>query len=256
MVLEAGTINGQFQNRGLYLGAGLSRQSEEKLLEIFQVPTITELKSEGVSDYLLSFEKRRLDLTLGWIFATITSPINAGTLTATALLDQGNPILNVGYANYNQYKIRTMVPDASQREAELVEITGQTYTQLKQSGALEELITPLGRFLRKYSLDELLQFYNVIEGDMSIVGPRPLSLTEKKGLWAVAGDRLAEDYFQGFESGVKPGCVGISQIIDRGMSVGERVLLDVIYMANATREADFRIIGGIPRALLFDRGAR
>src|SRR5687768_3306895 len=71
---------------------------------------------------------------------------------------------------FGMYKFRTMVANAQQLEAELRDGIGSEYFKLQN----DPRVTPVGRFLRRYSLDELPQFFNVLEGTMSLVGPRPL----------------------------------------------------------------------------------
>ncbi len=101
-----------------------------------------------------------------------------------------------------------------------------------KSGA-DDRITKVGRFLREYSLDELPQLFNVIRGDMSLVGPRPLYV-EQVAEWDQRQRRRLE---------VMPGLTGLAQITGRGGLTRERKLeLDVQYVESAGMLTDIRII--------------
>ena len=101
-----------------------------------------------------------------------------------------------------------------------------------KSGA-DDRITKVGRFLREYSLDELPQLFNVIKGDMSLVGPRPLYV-EQKAEWDQRQKRRLE---------VMPGLTGLAQVSGRGGLTRERKLeLDVQYVERAGILTDIKII--------------
>jgi len=96
-----------------------------------------------------------------------------------------------------------------------------------------ERITSIGRFLRKYSLDELPQFFNVLRGDMSLVGPRPL-LVKYLPLY---NDRQAKRHL------VKPGITGLAQVSGRNnLSWEEKFELDVYYVENVSFLMDVKIL--------------
>ncbi|HSN67979.1 MAG TPA: sugar transferase [Thermoanaerobaculia bacterium] len=108
---------------------------------------------------------------------------------------------------FAMYKFRTMYAGAERTEAELAEQEGKAFLKIER----DPRITPLGKFLRKYSLDELPQLFNVLEGTMSLVGPRPLLLSDLTrfprrsqmrrfsmkpgltGLWQVSGRSSCDD---------------------------------------------------------------
>lgn len=101
-----------------------------------------------------------------------------------------------------------------------------------KSGA-DDRLTGIGRFLREYSLDELPQLFNVIKGDMSIVGPRPLYISQIKE-WNDRQKRRLE---------VKPGLTGLAQISGRGaLTREEKLEYDVQYVENAGWWFDLKII--------------
>ncbi len=132
---------------------------------------------------------------------------------------------------FTLYKFRTMVVDAEARLAEM--------TQLHDSdGALftmrqDPRITPVGRWLRRYSLDELPQLVNVLKGDMSLVGPRPPLAREVAGYPADMRRRLV----------VKPGLTGLWQISGRSdLSWEESIRLDLTYVENWSLAMDLAIL--------------
>lgn len=94
-------------------------------------------------------------------------------------------------------------------------------------------ITPIGGFLRRYSLDELPQLFNVLFGDMSLVGPRPCMLSE----W-----RIYEDW-QKQRLDFVPGCTGVWQVCGRSeVNFEENVLMDIYYNQNYSPWLDFKIL--------------
>jgi lipopolysaccharide/colanic/teichoic acid biosynthesis glycosyltransferase len=107
-------------------------------------------------------------------------------------------------------------------------------------------ITPIGAFLRKSSLDEFPQFFNVLLGDMSIIGPRPIvySQTEQYGIYI---DKLHS---------VKPGLGGLWQVAGRSsLSFEERVLLDMHYIDTRSLRLDLALLVKTAASVLFQRGA-
>ena len=107
-------------------------------------------------------------------------------------------------------------------------------------------IHPVGKFLRKTSLDELPQFWNVLKGDMSIVGPRPIIADEAKRYGMHFADYCA----------VRPGITGAWQVGGRNLtSYDERVALDVDYVRNATLADDLRIVVKTFAVVLTQEGA-
>lgn len=100
---------------------------------------------------------------------------------------------------------------------------------------VDEYITPVGRFLRRTSLDELPQLFNVLKGDMSLVGPRPLILEESE---VHTGRRESGAY------GLRPGITGLSQVRGRNnLTNAQKVELDAEYLWNFGFLQDVRIIG-------------
>jgi lipopolysaccharide/colanic/teichoic acid biosynthesis glycosyltransferase len=133
------------------------------------------------------------------------------------------------------FKFRTMTPLAEQN---LDELLGASANSREQWELLHKLsqdprTTPVGRFLRRYSLDELPQLFNVLRGEMSIVGPRPIVDAEI----AKYGASFAH------YCSVKPGLTGLWQVSGRhALTYEERVMLDARYAISKSLRGDLRIL--------------
>jgi Undecaprenyl-phosphate glucose phosphotransferase len=194
--------------------------------------------------------KRLEDLALSAIIIVLVAPILLLAALAIRLTSPG-PVLfiqpRVGFNNevIRVFKFRSM------------------YTNLTDLGARKTTtrndprVTPVGRILRRLSIDELPQLFNVFNGTMSLVGPRPHA-TEM-----MVGDRYYHEAVQGYAGRhrVKPGITGLAQV--KGLR-GEvrtieraerRVELDKFYVDNWSLWLDLKILFGTPRAALFDRDA-
>lgn len=111
----------------------------------------------------------------------------------------------------------------------------------------ESLVTPVGRFLRKTSLDELPQLFNVIKGDMSLVGPRPCLPYEYESF----------DEWHKRRHSVMPGCTGVWQVSGRSsVSFKDSVVLDIYYINNMTPWLDLQLILKTFPVMIFGRGAK
>jgi lipopolysaccharide/colanic/teichoic acid biosynthesis glycosyltransferase len=138
--------------------------------------------------------------------------------------------------------------DAHQRGDTQNGIVHQPLLKLKN----DPRVTRIGRFLRRFSIDELPQLYNVLKGDMSLVGPRPL-LPEDFARF----DRKSElDFVWHIRSGVKPGITGLWQISGRSdLGAREMLLLDLYYIQHQSPLLDLRILAKTIPALLIGKGA-
>jgi len=170
--------------------------------------------------------KRTIDLAIGLLGSVISAPVVALLALAIRLESPGHPIYTqtrVGRDGrpFSIYKLRTMVRGA--------EFTGAGLAI--QEG--DPRITRVGRFLRRYSLDELPNLYNVLRGEMSIVGPRPTLPAQVQQYTDRQRGRLA----------VKPGITGWAQINGRAsLPWAERIELDLYYVKHQSLGLDLRIM--------------
>jgi len=188
----------------------------------------------------------RLGALLGLL---LLSPALAVVAFAIWAHDRGSPFFlqtRVGRhgREFRIVKFRTMVADAEARRDELL-------TRNESDGLLFKIaddprITPLGRWLRKYSIDELPQLINVVRGDMSLVGPRPPLPDEAAAYGADMRRRLL----------VKPGMTGLWQVSGRSeLSWAETVRLDLRYVENWSLGFDLMILWRTARAVMGGSGA-
>ena len=155
-----------------------------------------------------------------------------------------------GYRNFGCIKFRTMRPDADAVLAQVLERSPEMRAEFDRDFKLrnDPRITPIGRFLRRSSLDELPQFLNVLRGEMSVVGPRPI-VNKEIGRY---GDYMDEVL------AVRPGLTGLWQVSGRNnLSYPKRVRLDLAYARGRSFWIDLAIILRTFGVLLLpmDRGA-
>lgn len=172
-------------------------------------------------------------------------------VTIAILIADGRPIffgherVGRGGRTFKCWKFRTMVRDAEDRLQDLLANDPAARAEWDETHKLvnDPRILPFGGLLRKLSIDELPQLWNVLCGDMSLVGPRPVTRTELVRYGAGAAAYLA----------VRPGLTGVWQISGRS-SVGfeERVAMDVKYVATRSALGDLGIIMRTP-AVVFKR---
>jgi undecaprenyl-phosphate galactose phosphotransferase len=142
-------------------------------------------------------------------------------------------------------KFRTMVRDAERRLREDAALAASHAGQWKIQN--DPRITAVGRWLRKTSLDELPQLWNILRGEMSFVGPRPVQLAEMEEVYGPAAKEVTS---------VKPGLTGLWQVSGRSsLSYDERVALDLAYVDRRSLWLDLKILVKTVPAVLFGRGA-
>jgi lipopolysaccharide/colanic/teichoic acid biosynthesis glycosyltransferase len=148
-----------------------------------------------------------------------------------------------GGRRFRMWKLRTMVRNADELKAKYMHLNELSYPDFKITN--DPRITRIGGFLRKTSLDELPQIVNVLQGDMSLVGPRPTSFSaDTYRLWHTA--RLD----------VKPGLTGLWQISGRNdLDFDERLRLDIAYIRNRSMQLDLQILVRTFGAVVSGRGA-
>jgi exopolysaccharide biosynthesis polyprenyl glycosylphosphotransferase len=183
-------------------------------------------------------------LLFSWLFALVALLIKL-TSPGPILFRQQRSGLNG--RPFTIYKFRTMVTDAEQRQHELAAMNEMTGPVFKVTN--DPRITPIGRFLRKFSLDEFPQLFNVLRGEMSLVGPRPLPVSEVKRFNDLAHRRRLS---------VKPGLTCLWQISGRNdvRDFKDWVRLDLEYIDNWSLWLDFKILWWTVPVVLAGTGAK
>jgi lipopolysaccharide/colanic/teichoic acid biosynthesis glycosyltransferase len=194
--------------------------------------------------------KRVLDLVLGTMALLVFSPLMLMIAMAIKLTSRGpavfcQPRAGLGGKPFTIYKFRTMCLDAEAKKHELRELSEQDGPAFKLTD--DPRITLIGRILRKTSLDELPQLWNVVKGDMSLVGPRPLPVEES--------DNCDQWHRQRLE--VTPGLTCIWQVTGRSMvSFDEWVRMDITYIRRRKLFHDLSLLAQTLPAVLLRKGAR
>lgn len=194
--------------------------------------------------------KRTLDLVVSAIFIVLLSPVLFAAAIAIKLTSPG-PVfflqerIGLNKRRFRIYKLRTMVQNAENLQAGLElqnELSGPVF-KIKEDPRL----TPVGKFLRRSSIDELPQLLNVLKGDMSLVGPRPMAVRDYKG--------FNEDW-QRRRFSVRPGITCLWQINGRNaISFDKWMLLDLQYMDEWSLWLDLKILAKTVPAVLRGAGA-
>lgn len=191
--------------------------------------------------------KRILDLTIGTASLIVAGPLLVACALAIAI-DSRGPIVFTQQRTgkdgrpFAMYKFRTMVENAEELKKSLRHLSVVPYPDFKLID--DPRITRVGRFLRKTSLDEIPQIWNVMRGDMSFVGPRPTSFApESYDLWHA---RRLE---------VRPGLTGLWQITGRNTTdFDERSRLDEQYIRTRSLGVDLMILFRTIPEMLRQRG--
>ncbi len=186
--------------------------------------------------------KSLIDRLAGTVLLLLMSPLLI-TLLMVVRLTLGRHVIFVQpragrhERPFSCYKIRTMKPD---RRKSVASYSGQERRSLIPSPD-DPRHTTIGTFLRRYGLDELPQLFNVLRGDMSLVGPRP-------EIWAVAG---SYDHYERKRFAVKPGLTGYWQVTHRsdGVDLREFAAVDIEYCQKVSLLNDLRILCATPRAV-------
>lgn len=183
------------------------------------------------------FTKRLIDITGSIVGLIGLSPIMVWAAYKIKQEENGSPIFfiqeRVGKngRTFKMYKFRSMCMDAEQKLVELIdqnEVEGAMF-KIKE----DPRVTKIGKKLRKTSIDELPQLWNVLKGEMSLIGPRPALPREVEKYDNYDMQRLL----------VKPGCSGLWQVSGRNeLSFKEMVELDAIYIENQSIFSDIKII--------------
>ena len=195
------------------------------------------------------FIKRAFDLLFATIFLLIFSPLLL-LIAFLVLFSSGWPIfysqtrVGLNGKTFKFYKFRSMVKDADQRLSKVKNVHKRDHVIFKSKD--DPRITPIGRILRKYSLDELPQFFNVVNNSMSVVGPRP-ALTREVNLYNSTYERRLN---------AKPGITGPWQISGRSdLDLQTSISLDLNYLTNWSFTRDLWIIIATIGAVFRGKGA-
>ena len=179
--------------------------------------------------------KRGFDLIVSIFALPLLLPL-LGLCALLIWLDDPGPVIfrqertGKGGRRFAMYKFRTMVTNAEELKQQYAHLNELTWPDFKISD--DPRVTRIGRFLRKSSLDELPQIFNVIKGEMSLVGPRPTSF-DVSTYSLLHTERLE----------VLPGITGLWQISGRSdVDFDQRLLLDIEYIENQSFFLDLKIL--------------
>jgi Undecaprenyl-phosphate galactose phosphotransferase WbaP len=196
--------------------------------------------------------KRLMDIAGATVLLILLTPLMA---LIALLVRQSGPGIIFAHTRVGRdgrlfpcYKFRTMLPNAQAVLDHMLATQPHLRAEWQRDFKLKDdpRITRIGHFLRKYSLDELPQFWNVLRGDMSLVGPRPVIPTELDRYGAEAASYLA----------VRPGVTGLWQVSGRNdIEYAERVELDAAYVTQQCLLLDLTILFRTVTVVFQRRGA-
>jgi exopolysaccharide biosynthesis polyprenyl glycosylphosphotransferase len=193
--------------------------------------------------------KRAMDVIVAGALLVLFSPLLA-LIAVAILVDSGRPVFfrqrraGKDGVPFTMLKFRTMVPDAEERLGELVDLTKLDQPAFKIVN--DPRVTRIGRVLRRFSVDELPQLFNVLVGKMSLVGPRP----EEESVVALYNER------QRGRLAIKPGLTGPMQVYGRSdLTFEERLAMERDYLDNLSLLNDLSILMRTPRAVVRGEGA-
>lgn len=197
--------------------------------------------------------KRVMDLAMALPVLVLVSPLLMAIYALLKIFDPGPALFTqqrIGRdgRTFLAYKFRTMRADAAERLQHLLANDPQAAAEWAEFQKLrnDPRVTLLGRFLRKSSLDELPQLLNIIRGEMSVIGPRPVTAAEMQ--------RYGADL--PFYTAVRPGVLGLWQVNGRNtLTYPQRVAYDVQYVQTWSIWQDIKIMLMAVPVVLFGRGA-
>jgi len=201
--------------------------------------------------WLAAPAKRTSDILLAGGLLLLALPMMAAAAVAVRMMSPG-PIFYTqercgrNGRSFKIIKFRSMVPDAEERIDEMVELAKATELRTSDApmfkSADDPRITTVGRFLRRTGIDELPQLLNVLRGEMSLVGPRPLVPDEARTLGLVVA---------GLRHAVRPGLTCLWQVLRTSdTSFDERIQLDLLYTRRRSLVLDLALIAMTPVALV------
>ncbi|MDO5663341.1 MAG: sugar transferase, partial [Brachybacterium sp.] len=237
-------------------------------IDVIVVPALTEISSDRVrmrpvaglplvhmelprAREALKWSKRAFDLIASTSLLFLGAPLLAVIALGVKLSDGGSVLFRQervgrGGQTFQFLKFRSMVPDAETHLSGIRREHQDRGNDIMFKMADDPRVTRIGRILRRYSLDELPQLWNVLRGDMSLVGPRPALPREVSVYDSDASRRLA----------VRPGITGLWQVSGRSdLSWEETVRLDLYYVDNWSFTQDAQILLRTVRAVIAPSGA-
>lgn len=245
----------------------MARELENHQASMIVVPALTDVSSERLTvrpvagiplvhvespraEHAGRWAKRAFDIVGSTLVIVLSSPLMLATWIAIKAEDRGPALFRqtrVGRKGepFSCLKFRSMCVDAEQRLEQLRDLN-ESETGVLFKMAADPRITRVGRFIRRYSIDELPQIFNVFSGQMSLVGPRPALPSEVERYDAHVLRRLD----------VRPGMTGLWQVSGRSnLSWEDTVRLDLYYVDNWSTWQDLSILARTVGAVLGSRGA-
>ncbi len=221
---------------------------EVRIVDEIGLPALKFDKRRRSADALIA--KRLLDIAAASAGLIMLSPLLL-LVTLGVWTTMGRPILfcqlRTGYNGraFTMYKFRTMVRDAEERKAGLAAMNEVDGPAFKIQS--DPRVTPFGKLLRRTSIDELPQLFNVLIGRMSLVGPRPLPIEEQQRIVGPQRRRLS----------MKPGITGLWQVSGRSdLSFEEWMQLDLAYVDDWSLLLDLQLLLRTIPAVMLGRGAK
>jgi lipopolysaccharide/colanic/teichoic acid biosynthesis glycosyltransferase len=199
--------------------------------------------------------KRLMDVGVGTLAMVLALPVIAVAAVAIMAISPGTPFFcqtreGLEGKPFSMWKLRTMVPDAEARLKDILERSSEDQQSWQRSMKLEKdtrVLPGIGGFLRRTSVDELPQLWNVLRGDMSLVGPRPLPAYHIAALDGESADLRRR---------TRPGMTGLWQVSGRSaVDMAEQERLDSYYARAWSLWLDLHILGRTVAAVLSGRGA-
>jgi lipopolysaccharide/colanic/teichoic acid biosynthesis glycosyltransferase len=196
--------------------------------------------------------KRVFDIAFASIVLTVFSPVYLAITLLVFISSPGSvlyihPRVGLNGSNFNCIKFRTMINGADQALEDYLNACPISRAEYESSFKLKDdpRITKIGKFLRTTSLDELPQFWNVLMGDMSVVGPRPL-VQDELSKYGTAIDRVLS---------VRPGIAGLWQVSGRNdIPYTKRVQIDASYVRRMSFLLDLHLIFKTILVVIFPKG--
>ncbi|MCB1111077.1 MAG: sugar transferase [Chlamydiales bacterium] len=196
-----------------------------------------------IFDLVFSMVVMTLGLPLFFLIAlTIKCTSRGGVIYAQERVGRGGKA-------FRCYKFRTMYVDAEKRLEEILSRNSQLKKEWSLTRKLKRdpRITWIGSFLRKTSLDELPQFWNVFKGDLSVVGPRPVLQTELEEFFGASANKILS---------IRPGLTGLWQVSGRNnLTYQKRVALDLAYVKSQSILLDIKLIIKTVPQMIVPKGA-